>query len=212
MLTVDMSDLIRTERVPMLDCRAEVGAVDGESRTVELIFSTGAPVLRVDWWSGKRYIEKLSMKPEHIRLDRLNAGAPLLNTHQSYRLEDQIGVIEEGSAKVSGGKATARVRFSGRADVAPILQDVKDKVIRNVSVGYRVHKFEETTGKDGAVATRTAIDWEPYEVSMVPLPADAGAQTRGATDTQWHPCVIVRAQVDSHDADRMRRLRLARVR
>jgi hypothetical protein len=203
---------LRTERLPMLDVRADVGAVDAESRTVELIFSTGAPVLRVDWWTGKRYIEKLSMKPEHIRLDRLNAGAPLLNTHQSYRLEDQIGVVEEGSAKVSGGKATARVRFSGRADVAPILQDVKDKVIRNVSVGYRVHKFEEVTGKDGAASTRTAVDWEPFEISMVPMPADAGAQTRGAAETQWHPCVIVRAQVANDDADRMRRLRLARVR
>jgi hypothetical protein len=25
---------------------------------------------------------------------------------------------------------------------------------------------------------RTAVDWEPYEISMVPMPADTGARVR----------------------------------
>ena len=91
---------------PMLDVRAEVGAVDAESRTVELIFSTGAPVLRFDWWTGSG-TSRSSMKPEHIRLDRLSRRAPIEHPSE-LPPEDQIGVVEEGSATVSGGKATAR--------------------------------------------------------------------------------------------------------
>lgn len=201
----------QTVQFPTLDLRAEVGAIDAESRVVELVFSTGAPVMRFDWWTGKRFIEKLSMKPEHIRLERLNRGAPLLNTHSSWSLANQIGVVEDDSARIVGGKGLSKVRFSKRADVEPFYQDVRDRIIRNVSVGYMVHKYEETTGRDGSIPTRTAVDWEPYEISMVPMPADASAQVRGG-QVPVHPCVIVPAGRDVADADRARALRLAKVR
>jgi hypothetical protein len=167
-------------------------SVNDDARTVELIFTTGAAVRRFDWWTGKAYIEKLSMDPGHVRLDRLNAGAPLLDTHSGYSLASQLGVVEENSARMQGKKGLATVRFSKRADVEPIWGDVKDRIVRNVSVGYVVHKFEETTGKDGAIPVRTAIDWEPYEISMVPMPADPGAQTRSDKSTvTTYPCQIV---------------------
>ena len=85
----------QTIDAPPLCVRAEVGVVNEDARTVELIFSTGAAVDRVDWYNGKRYIEVLSMKPEHVRLARLNAGAPLLNTHSSWSLDDIIRDREE---------------------------------------------------------------------------------------------------------------------
>jgi hypothetical protein len=183
----------RTVDLPQLCRRATLATIDEEARTVELTFSTGAAVTRSDWWSGKRWIEKLSMDPKHVRLDRLNAGAPLLNAHSGYSLEDQIGVVEDGSARIQGKKGIATVRFSARESVEPIFRDVKDKIIRNVSVGYIVHKFEETTGEDGSIPVRTAIDWEPYEISMVPMPADAGAQTRSGKKPQvdTYPCEIL---------------------
>jgi phage major head subunit gpT-like protein len=73
---------------------------------------------------------------------------------------------------------------------------VRDGLIRSVSVGYRVHKFEETvSGKDNKLPIRTATDWEPFEVSMVPIPADPGAKTRGSGPADANPCEIVtRAQ------------------
>ncbi len=183
----------RTIELPPLCVRAAIApaSINEEDRSVDVTFSTGAPVTRYDWMSCTRYIERLSMKPEHVRLERLNSGAPLLNSHSGYDLSDVLGVVEDGSAKVVGKKAVATVRFSKRADVSPIFQDVLDGVIRNVSVGYVVHKFEETAGKDGSMPTRLATDWEPYEISMVPMPADAGAQTRdGKPVGNLHPCVI----------------------
>lgn len=184
----------RTVELPPLCRRAAVQAstIDDENRTVELTFTTGAAVRRTDWWTGKSYIEKLSLDPKHVRLERLNSGAPLLNSHSAYSVEDQIGVVEDGSARIVGKKGVATVRFSSRDSVAPIWRDVKEKVIRNVSVGYYIHRFEESAAKDGEIPTRLATDWEPYEISMVPMPADAGAQTRdGKPVGATCPCEIV---------------------
>jgi hypothetical protein len=192
--------------------RADVGTIDDENRTVELTFSTGAPVERYDWNIG-RYIEKLSLKPEHMRLTRLDSGAPLLDAHSAWSISDQIGVVQSGSVKLSSKEARAVVRFSKRESVDPIWQDVRDGIIRNVSVGYRVYTFEESTGKDNKLPIRTAIDWEPYEISMVPMPADVGAKVRAGDKTGTHACVILtpaRSPVIT-DADRLRRLRWLRL-
>jgi hypothetical protein len=191
-----------TVEIPPLSVRANVATVDEAARTVELIFSTGAPVDRFDWMSGKRFIEKLSLDPKHVRTERLNSGAPLLNAHSAYSLQDQIGVVESGSIRITGKEGRATVRFSKRADVEPIWGDVRDGIIRSVSVGYRVHKFEEEQGKNNALPVRTAVDWEPYEISMVPMPADTGARVRNEEKAITNPCVIVTRDASDDDRDR----------
>lgn len=198
-----------TITLPPLDLRAEVGAIDDDARIVSLTWSTGADVLRFDWETGRRFYERLSLDPRHVKMQRLNAGAPLLNSHSAFTLANQIGVVER--AVLENGKGLADVRFSKRADVEPFYQDVRDKVIRNVSVGYRVHKFKETDEQRDGIPVRLATAWEPFEVSMVPMGADAGAQVRGTKDVATYPCVIERA-LNLTDADRARSLRLARAR
>jgi len=195
-----------TIELPPLSVRATVRTINEEARTVDLVFSTGAAVERFDWWTGKRYIEKLSMDPAHVRLQRLNAGAPLLDAHSAYSIADQIGAVEPDSAKMVKKEGRATVRFSRREAVEPIWQDVRDAIITSVSVGYRVHRFEETTGKDGAIPTRLATDWEPFEISLVPMPADAGAKVRDGDKSNANQCVIVRV---ASDEDRVRRFKLA---
>ncbi len=182
-----------TVDLPPFSIRAVVDSVDPEARTVELVFSTGAPVTRMDWWTGDRYIEKLSLKPEHVHLDRLNAGGPLLDAHSAYSIADQIGVVVSGSAKVNGKEARATVRFSKRDAVEPIFQDVRDGIVKNVSVGYLINKFEEEAGNGNKLPIRTAVDWTPYEISMVPMPADPGAQVRKGDKSNTSPCLIVRS-------------------
>ncbi len=182
----------RTVDLAPLTLRAAVSSVNDDARTAELIFSTGAPVERTDWRSGTRYRERLSLTPAHVRLDRLNGGAPLLDAHAAFTVANQIGVIVEGSATVTTKDARATVRFSERAEVEPIWQDVRTGIVRNVSVGYRVHRCEETAGTDGALPTRLATDWEPFELSLVPMGADPGARVR-QTDLfdETNPCVVV---------------------
>jgi hypothetical protein len=188
----------QTVEAAPLQIRAEVRAdtINVEARTADLVFSTGAPVLRYDWMTGSKYLETLSMKPGQIRLGRLNAGAPFLNAHSTYDVGDVLGVVVDGSARIEKGEARATVRFSRRADVEPVWQDVRDGILRNVSVGYRVHKYEQAEGgEDGKIPTRLAIDWEPYEISAVPIGADAGAQVRAEDKDRiaTNPCVITHA-------------------
>lgn len=152
--------------------------INVEERTVELVWSTGAQVRRASWSRGD-YIEELSMTPEAVRLDRLNAGAPLLDAHDSFSLRSQIGVVQR--AWLDGNEGRALVKFSRRDDVESIFQDVRDGIYRNVSVGYKVHKTERD--ETGAVPVERAVDWEPYELSLVPIPADAGAQVRSDEPT-----------------------------
>jgi len=210
----------QTVDLPPLCVRADVRSINEEQHTVDLVFSTGVPVDRIDYWTGKRYREVLSLDPTAVRLKRLNAGAPLLDAHSAFSVGDILGTVVPDSARLEGKKALATVRFSKREAVEPIWQDVRDRIIQNVSVGYRVHKFvEETNGDKNALPVRTAVDWEPYEISMVPMPADTGARVRAGDKSDTNPCVIISgaapcgaADVNVSDADRGRRLCLARAR
>ncbi len=148
--------------------------VDTEKRTAEVVWTTGARVQR----SGLEgpYLEELSMNKESIRMDRLNSGAPLLNSHSAENLGDIVGVVESAVVDENTKEGRAIVRFSNRDDVTPIFNDVRDGIIRSVSVGYRVWNYERSE-EDGNQILR-ATDWEPHELSLVPIPADAKAQLR----------------------------------
>ncbi|MCW3477358.1 phage major capsid protein [Limobrevibacterium gyesilva] len=149
-----------------------------ETRTVDVVWSTGAAVQRRDYWTGKSWTEKLDVSAAAVDLGRLNAGAPLLNTHSSWDLSDIVGVVVDGSATVSGGVGRAQVRFSERDEVAGIVADVAAGIIRNISVGYTVQKWTIAEATADSPEIRTASAWTPYEISLVPIPADAGAQVR----------------------------------
>lgn len=177
-----------------LQCRlAPIGAVNAEARTAELIFTTGARVKRYDYMRGRWYMEELSTDPKHVRLERLNSGAPLLDSHNRFALDAVLGVVEPGSAKVDGKRGTATVRFSQREEVEPIFRDVKDKIITGVSCGYVVSRFEELPPDDESegLPIYRAVDYEIFELSLVAIGADAGATVR-SNDQRTYPCIFVR--------------------
>lgn len=165
-------------QLPVQQRAAQVtpGTANEKDRTVDVVWTTGARVQRMDYWSGTRYFEELSLSPKHVRLDRLNSGAPLLNAHGSYDLSQVIGVVE--SASVDGKEGRAVVRFSDRPEVESIWRDVVNGIIRNISCGYLVHKVEKIKASDEKIETWRAVDWEPIELSAVPVGADAGAGFR----------------------------------
>jgi len=176
---------ITTQKVPVLGFRAEIkdGSINVDKRTVELIFATGAPVRRGGWFT-EPFNEELSLDPAHVKLDRLRSGGPLLNSHSNWDLSSILGVVERADA--DGKQGTATVRFPKAEDdpeADQIFRKVADKIIRNVSVGYKVNKYEEvgdskTAKKNGQIPTFRAIDWEPMEISLVPIPADWKSQVR----------------------------------
>lgn len=137
-------------------------AVDAEARTIEFALSSELPYER--WWG----IEVLSHEDGSVRLGRLNSGRhPLLIDH---RTSDQVGVIEKAwidSEKVL--RCTARFGKSARAN--EIFQDVQDGIRSLVSVGYQIHSLKLLRSDDDN-DTYLIDDWEPFEGSIVAVPAD----------------------------------------
>jgi HK97 family phage major capsid protein/HK97 family phage prohead protease len=136
--------------------QVEIRAEDGVTR-LSFPASSEAPVER---WFGE---EVLSHEPKAVRLDRAKRGAmPLLFNHN---WDDPVGMIDK--ARVEDGRllVDAHLFESERAkEVGQMLAGG----LRNVSIGYRLHVVEE----DKKSGVFTARDWEPFEVSIVTVPAD----------------------------------------
>lgn len=182
---------VREKRVqiPAQARAAGLQTVNEKARTVTVMWSAGARVLRYDWWEDEHFIEELSMDPSHVDLTRLQTGAPVLDSHKRYGLSNIVGVVEK--VWIQGGRGYADIRFSARDDVAPIWQDVRDGIIRNVSVGYDIQHmteagFDPDTGHPILLVDR----WAPFEISLVPVGADPEAGTRDTPDLPRAECVI----------------------
>lgn len=180
---------VQTRDIPDLRLRAEVdvSGIDAEKRTVPIVWTTGAQVLRYSFLDGP-FLEELSLDPRHVRMGRLQSGtAPFLSDHRAS-VQTTAGVIE--SAKIDGKRGTATVRFV-REGVDPaadqLFEKIRDGIVRNVSVGYRTYKMEKMTGGEKETPVFRATDWEPMEVSAVAMGADPDAGTRAA-DSERHPC------------------------
>ena len=188
---------IRKIELPAMRRSAELApnSVDNDARTVEVIWSAGARVRRASFF-GEPYDEELSLDPAHVRLDRLNAGAPFLKVHEVDTLDAVIGSVVPGSARIENGRGIALVRISERADVEPIWRDIQAGHIRAVSIGYQVHRFD-ISKPDGGRELWRAVDWTPFEVSAVAVGADpaAGFRAKG----EHHDCVLHRRDAPTQE-------------
>jgi hypothetical protein len=159
-----------------------------QARTVDVVFATETPVRQaryVGWDDVEYYDEILSMNPAHVRMTRINAGAPVLNNHYRYDgVKGVLGVVE--NARIENGEARATLRFSKRDDVEPIWQDVIDGILVGISVGYRVYEYE-ITKKEGSVDQYRAVDWEPFEISFAPVQADVKSAVRSGEEQRETP-------------------------
>jgi hypothetical protein len=176
----------KTRNLPIETRAASVSSVDAEARTFVVIFTTGAGVERRDFWSDDRYIEELVVSEKAINMERLQAGAPFLDSHRSRgSVAEQLGVVER--AWVEKGQGLAEIRFpkEGVDLVADaVFAKIYDRILRSVSVGYLRNKIEVDKSKSPNIWRVTR--WTPYEISMVTIPADHKAQVRDAQDDE--PC------------------------
>lgn len=176
--------------------------IDAEQRSVEVTFSTGVGVARRDWEGP--FLEVLSLDPGAVNLTRV-PGMPVLNAHRNSDLGSVLGVVRD--AKVNGQAGTATIVFSRRPDVEPFFQDVRDGILRNVSVGYSVDKWADSTDSKTGLRTRNVLAWTLLEISFVPVAADSGATVRSEKENMMDQAITAlaippaatttRAQVDT---------------
>lgn len=151
----------------------ERSAIDEDARTALLAIASETPVER-----GYGY-EILDVSAKSMRATRLQAGANLLCDHDA---RDVVGIVE--SVEVGADRvARALVRFGKSVRAEEVWQDVRDGIRRNVSVGYIVHRAELSGKRDGVEAYRIT-DWEPFEVSLVSVPADASVGVGRALENE----------------------------
>ncbi|MEH7829871.1 prohead protease/major capsid protein fusion protein [Gemmobacter denitrificans] len=199
-----------TLNLPLITREASLRLVrgEGDDMTIDVIWTTGATVQRrryEGWDDVVEYDEELVVTPGAVRMDRLNAGAPFLDSHRSWGLESVVGAILPGTARIEGGQGFARVRLTSAPDAAPIVQRIMDGTVSAVSVGYRIHRYD-ITKPQGQRELWRAVDWEPMEISAVAMPADPGAHIR-STDPRPEtltPCLLTRADAPALSANQTR--------
>jgi len=179
-------------------------SINAAARTVEIVWTTGATVQRRRWegWDEIReYDEELIVTPAAIRLERMNGGAPFLDSHDGWSLRSVLGAVEPGSVRIEGGQGMATIRLTSAPDAADTVHRILEKTVRHVSVGYRVHRYE-ITKREGQRELWRAVDWEPMEVSAVAMPADPGAHIRAAEagPTALAPCILTRSDTPAAHA------------
>jgi len=149
--------------------------LDIDARTVEIAFSSEQPVSR---WFGN---EVLDHGKGSVRLERLIKTGPLLLHHDS---REHIGTIV--SARIDKdrvGRSVVRIGKGKQRDA--ILADIEDGIRKCVSVGYQIHRMKLEEGGEDTVDTYRATDWEPYENSLVSMPADSTVGV-GREAREWH--------------------------
>jgi HK97 family phage prohead protease len=167
------------------ELNGQIRALEGEGneRKVELSFSSEEPYTR---WFGP---EILDHSPGAVDLTRLNEIGVVLFNHDRYSV---IGRIERAWIEGDRGKAIIVFDDDEAADV--IFRKVQSGTLKGVSVGYRVNNWEVveagSTSANGKYAgpCEVAINWEPYEISIVSVPADptvgVGRELEAHTETQ----------------------------
>jgi phage head maturation protease len=132
----------------------------------------------------------------------LRGGAPALDSHSFFTTYAQVGVVD--AARIEKGEGLATIRFPSKGvDEASdrMFALVSERIIRNISVGYTIVEVRiEEPKKPGEVERRIVTRWQPFEVSFVTVPADAGAQVREAATT--FPILVERPA--SYEAARAR--------
>lgn len=188
--------LIRAQFVP--------GSMNAEQRTVDVTFATDTPVLRYSWRYDEYYNEVLDMAGAD--LGRAANGLPVLDNHGRWgSVGDILGRAE--NVRIENGVGTAKVRFSKRDNIASIVSDVEDGIIRDISFGYNVTKMERMEKKEGQTyRDYIARSWEPYEISFVTIPADPKSGVRGEGDETPEPEIIENnrgIQTDMTEAEKL---------
>jgi HK97 family phage prohead protease len=161
---------IETRRAP---ATVAPKSYDAEKRTFEAVISTGAPVKRKD--AQGVYIERLDL----TAIDPATlAGIPVLTEHSGGDFNAHVGTIV--SARFVDGNLVANIWLTSASNADVAAQKIQDGVLHSLSIGYSVAHW--TDGKDPKTGgrVRTATAWEIKEVSLVAMPADAGATVRNS--------------------------------
>ncbi|GGD12053.1 prohead protease/major capsid protein fusion protein [Aureimonas glaciei] len=159
-----------------------------EAMTIQAVVATDHPVARTD--ARGSFDEVLD--PAGLRLTD-DMDVPLLDSHDRRRVSATIGRASRFSR--DGSAIVASLRFSTAPDVAGIVHRVQDGTLFSFSAGYRVARWAESSVNGRR--TRTALDWQIEEVSIVAIGADPKAKRR-SSDVDELDTIDTMPEADQH--------------
>ena len=118
------------------DAESAAAIEDKAERKVRVSVSSDEPYLRASFWE-EPWIEVLGHAEDEIDLSRLNNGATVHYNHSRTR-EDRLGAVLKAST--DGRKTSALIQLSERKSIDDIWNDLVKGLIKNVSVGYKIHE------------------------------------------------------------------------
>ncbi len=163
--------------------------LDKANRTVDVVFATETPVFRTGW--EEDYNEVLQCTAVSVRVERINKGLPVLDTHKTYSVLNQFGRTIKVWFDEKKREMWATIRFSQRAEVEGVFKDIEDGIVSDISVGYRVYKFEREPQAEGERPIYRAVDWMPTELSFCSIGADINSGTRSAQEGDTNEVIII---------------------
>ncbi|HAT3694848.1 TPA: hypothetical protein I8549_005193, partial [Serratia marcescens] len=136
----------------------EASQINQSNKLIELAFASEIPVQRE---FGDRILNEILLcSPENVDLSRIQNKAAVLFNHDKDEL---IGVVE--SCSVDADKVCrASIRLSSTAQEYQTM--VEEGILTKVSVGYSIIDYRIEA--DNLLVTK----WQPYEISLVSIPAD----------------------------------------
>ncbi len=161
------------------------GSWDPNTCEATIVWSAGARALQFDWDRGL-FEEELEMTDAACRLERMNTQGPVLDSHQTWGLANHLGVALR--SWLEGGEGHSIVRLAK----IPSTKDLRDKLDQGIppgiSCGYNVYQYRDVTTADDRRMVLRAVDWEPFEYSLLCVPADYKAGFR--SDGTLHRCTF----------------------
>lgn len=168
--------------------------LDREKRTIDVVFATETPVARFGW--DEDYDEVLQCAPGAVRMERINRGLPIVDTHKTYSVLSQFGRSEKVWFDETKREIWATIKFSQRPEVETLFKDIEDGIVADISVGYRVYKFEREPQAEGERPIYRAVDWMPTEISLCSVAADINSGMRSTQEGTNEVIIINKERVN----------------
>lgn len=191
-----------TRKLPKAWIRAEFapGSYKADSREIDVIWSMGKKGLR-STWDGS-YYEELSMDPAHVNMTRMASGnSPFADNHELRYNGNRAVLGRVMSASIDKGAGTAKIRLMDpdqleNGDASDTIRKIISGILANISVGYLVSNYDRQPDVEGEeFPTYLATDWEPTEISIVPVGFDEAAVVRSEENATDKPCVFNNKQI-----------------
>ncbi|MEK6684438.1 MAG: HK97 family phage prohead protease [Nitrospirota bacterium] len=167
----------------------EVREIDKERRSATFVAATENGVMT---WNGLEY-----MRMSGARLNRFRKNPVVLDTHNRY---EAGAIIGKATVKIEDKKLLAEITFAQTDRAEEIWQLVQGGFLKALSIGYmpdasktKMLEAGDTDGEGEDMITGPASivrQWELYEISVVPVPADAEALRRSSGNPDLWPLVI----------------------